>query len=69
MKGTINKLISDRGFGFIGAEDGTEVFFHLSSVSGTEFDSLTEGQTVEFEIDDAPSRGKGPRASSVRLAD
>lgn len=69
MRGTINKLISDRGFGFIGAEDGTEIFFHLSAVQGTDFNSLTEGQTVEYELDSAPNRGKGPRASSVSPAE
>ncbi|MCH8030032.1 MAG: cold shock domain-containing protein [Candidatus Dadabacteria bacterium] len=67
MKGKINKLVSDRGFGFIGGEDGQEVFFHLSAMVDADFDSLSEGQNVEYELEENPSRGKGPRASSVRV--
>ena len=64
-QGTIKKLVSERGFGFIAAS-GQELFFHHSSVQGS-FESLKEGQTVEFEVDSAPnSKGKGPRATQVR---
>jgi CspA family cold shock protein len=63
--GKIKKLIRDRGFGFITAQDGAEVFFHRNAVQGGAFDSLTEGQTVEFD----PERGdKGPRAANVKIA-
>lgn len=65
QQGKIKKLVSDRGFGFI-SSSGEELFFHHSSVQGS-FESLTEGQEVEFEVDSAPnSRGKGPRAVQVR---
>lgn len=64
-QGTIKKLVSERGFGFI-ASSGQELFFHHSSVEGS-FESLSEGQAVEFEIDSAPnSKGKGPRAIQVK---
>jgi CspA family cold shock protein len=63
-QGTIKKLVSDRGFGFI-ATVGAYLFFHHSSVEGS-FESLTEGQAVEFEVDSATSRGKGPRAIQVK---
>ena len=43
-QGTIKKLVSDRGFGFI-ASSGEELFFHHSSVQGS-FESLSEGQAV-----------------------
>ncbi len=60
------KRITDRGFGFIETEDGGEdMFFHMSSCSGVEFDNLQEGQSVEFEVGQGP---KGPRAENVRLA-
>ncbi len=63
--GTIKKLIRDRGFGFITAQDGAEVFFHRNAVQGAAFDSLTEGQAVTFDTE----RGeKGPRAANVRVA-
>ena len=68
-QGVIKKLVSDRGFGFISGERG-EVFFHHSSVTGVTFDDLQDGQTVEYELDedDSRGRGKGPRASSVKPA-
>lgn len=67
--GTIKKLVREKGFGFIQAADGADVFFHLSSVTGQEFDSLNEGQRVEYTLDagGAP-KGKGPRAVSVKPA-
>src|SRR5205809_7776902 len=62
--GTIKKLVSDRGFGFIKAEDGQEYFFHRSGTEG-DFDGLQGGEKVSFEIESSP---KGPRAKSVRVA-
>lgn len=47
--GTIKKLVSDRGFGFIAEEGGTEIFFHRSQVLEPGFDSLREGQAVTYE--------------------
>ena len=65
MNGTIKRLVSDKGFGFILAEDGTEYFFHNSACQGTRFDELREGQSVTFEKGQGP---KGPRAESVRVS-
>lgn len=69
-QGTIKKIVSDRGFGFISSGEGNDVFFHHSAVADEGFDSLHEGQTVDFEVDqgDGGGRGKGPRATSVRPA-
>ena len=64
-QGVIKKLVSDRGFGFISAEGG-DIFFHHSSVTDCAFDDLHEGQTVEYEVDQDGSRGKGPRAVGVK---
>ena len=62
--GTIKKLVSDRGFGFIAAEDGKEYFFHRSGLDrDLNFDSLAGGESVEFEIE---ASQKGPRAFKVR---
>ena len=60
-EGKIKKL-TDRGFGFIAASDGKEVFFHRSDCQSVEFDSLNEGQEVTF---DRESDVKGPRARNV----
>jgi CspA family cold shock protein len=64
-KGTIIKIVSDRGFGFIQTVEGTDVFFHRSKVQGVEFASLKEGQEVEFEIGHMPDNRQ--RAEGVRL--
>jgi CspA family cold shock protein len=61
--GTIKKLVADRGFGFITAEDGKEYFFHRSSIES--FDSLRGNERVEFDVEDSP---KGPRAAQVRVS-
>jgi cold shock protein len=64
--GTIKKLVSDRGFGFIAAEDGREYFFHRTGLDpSVNFDSLAGGERVSFEIE--PSQ-KGPRANRIKLA-
>jgi CspA family cold shock protein len=65
MQGTIKRVIRDRGFGFIRSAEGQEVFFHRSGLQNLNFDSLKEGDNVEFELE----RGeKGPRAVNVRSA-
>lgn len=64
QKGKIKKLIRDRGFGFIKAEDGKEIFFHRTGLEQGSFDTLNEGQDVEFEIEKSP---KGPRAINVQV--
>jgi len=61
MKGTIKRIVSDKGFGFILSEDGTEYFFHRTSCD-IPFDDLREGQSVTFERGQGP---KGPRAERV----
>ncbi len=62
-RGTIAKVIRDRGFGFIRGNDGKEVFFHRSGLVGLSFDDLEQGATVDFEVEKGP---KGLRASNVR---
>jgi CspA family cold shock protein len=62
-QGTIKKLISEKGFGFIQGERG-EFFFHHSAVQGGQFDMLREGQRVEYEEGTGP---KGPRAENIKV--
>jgi CspA family cold shock protein len=65
MTGTIKRLVSDKGFGFVAAGDGNEYFFHQSACNGVRFDELREGQSVSFDKGQGP---KGPRAENVQLA-
>ena len=62
-QGVIKKLVSDKGFGFIEG-DRSELFFHHSAVQGAAFESLREGQTVEYTEGHGP---KGPRAETVTV--
>ena len=63
--GTIKKLVADRGFGFITAEDGKDYFFHRGGlVGGADFDRLVGGEKVEFQVEQSP---KGPRAIKVSV--
>jgi len=65
-RGPIVRIIRDRGFGFVRTEDGSEVFIHHSSLPRGEFDTLQEGQEIEFDIDN-DQRGRGQRATNVRV--
>jgi CspA family cold shock protein len=65
LSGKIKRLVSDKGFGFIAASDGTEYFFHQSACAQTSFDQLREGQEVTFDVGQG---AKGPRGENVRLA-
>ena len=64
LTGTIKRVMSDKGFGFVASESGTEYFFHQSACSGVRFDELREGQAVAFDEGEGP---KGPRAENVTL--
>jgi len=62
-RGRIKKMVRDRGFGFIRGEDGKEVFFHRSGMTGSDYDSVAEGDAVEYVIQEGP---RGARAEHVR---
>lgn len=66
MKGTIARL-TDRGFGFITpAEGDKDLFFHARSLAeGVEYDSLKEGDSVTFDVENGE---KGPAAVNVQIA-
>ncbi|HVZ73241.1 MAG TPA: cold shock domain-containing protein [Polyangia bacterium] len=52
-----------KGYGFIAREDGPDVFVHHTAIQSEGFRSLSEGQTVEFDITEGP---KGLQAANVR---
>ncbi|MDH5364593.1 MAG: cold shock domain-containing protein [Dehalococcoidia bacterium] len=62
--GVIQRLVKDRGFGFIKSTSGHELFFHQSQLQDAAFDLLREGQTIVFKVGLGP---KGLRAINVRL--
>jgi CspA family cold shock protein len=66
MTGTIKRLVTDKGFGFITAEGlQKDLFFHSNSLVGVTFDELKEGDTLSFETEESP---KGLNATNVQRA-
>ena len=63
-RGTIAKVVKDRGFGFIRGNDGKDVFFHRSGLADLTFEDLAEGTVVDFEVERSD---KGLRAANVRI--
>jgi len=65
LKGTVKWFNNAKGFGFIGRDDGPDVFVHYSALIADGYKSLQEGDAVEFEIVDGQ---KGPQAANVTKA-
>ena len=65
MKGKIKTLIRGRRYGFIEAEDESEIFFHETGLIDIKFDSLEEGQQVQFDVEKGE---KGLKAVNVKLS-
>jgi CspA family cold shock protein len=64
-QGKIKKMVRDRGFGFIRGDDGKEVFFHRSGLNASDYDILSEGDIVEYVVQEGP---RGARAENVKQA-
>jgi len=62
VTGTVKWFNASKGYGFIAREDGPDVFVHYSAIQSEGYRSLTEGQTVEFSIENG---AKGLQASNV----
>jgi cold shock protein len=60
--GTVKWFNDSKGFGFITREKGGDVFVHFSDIQDSGFKSLSEGQSVQFDVVDS---AKGPKASNV----
>jgi len=62
VKGNVKWFNNSKGYGFIGRDDGPDVFVHYSAIVGDGYRTLQEGDPVEFEIVQGP---KGPQAANV----
>ena len=60
--GKVKWFNSRKGYGFIAAEDGRDIFVHYSSVSGDGYKTLVEGDSVTFDVVEGD---KGLRAENV----
>jgi cold shock protein len=62
-KGTVKWFSDKKGYGFISQEDGKDVFVHYSSIDGSGFKTLTEGDSVTYEVEES---NRGPVAKNVK---
>jgi CspA family cold shock protein len=63
--GTVKWFNESKGFGFISPSDGSsDVFVHFSAIASTGFRTLSEGQSVTFDVENGP---KGPQAANVQV--
>ena len=62
QKGTVKWFNAQKGFSFIAAEDGTDVFVHFSAIAMDGFKPLDEGMDVQFDVGEGE---KGPQAANV----
>ena len=62
VQGRVKWFNNTKGYGFIGRDDGADVFVHYSAIAADGFRSLNEGDLVEFEITQGQ---KGPQAANV----
>ncbi|MCB1162888.1 MAG: cold shock domain-containing protein [Candidatus Krumholzibacteriia bacterium] len=65
VTGKVKWFDDAKGYGFITRDAGGDVFVHFSQIQGDGFRSLSEGQAVEFEVQEGP---KGPLAIEVKPA-
>jgi len=64
--GTIKKVVADRGFGFITAEDAKDYFFHRDSLdSSLSFDRLNGGERVVFVVEEGPPAPRAPKGRAA----
>ena len=61
-QGTVKWFNESKGYGFITADEGQDVFVHFSAIQGEGFKTLNEGQKVSFDVVNGE---KGPQAANV----
>ena len=62
VTGTVKWFSNEKGYGFIQREGANDVFVHYSAIQAEGFKTLSEGQQVEFEVEQSP---RGPQATNV----
>ncbi|WP_370777166.1 cold-shock protein [Holdemania massiliensis] len=63
-KGTVKFFNCEKGYGFISADNGQDIFFHRTALSMDGFKTVDKGQHVSFEIVDGD---RGEKAAYVCL--
>ena len=66
-RGNVKWFDREKGFGFIGSDEGEDVFVHASALERSGIPPLNEGDKVSFEIED-DRRGRGKQAANIQAA-
>lgn len=64
MNGTVKWFNTEKGFGFITGDNGTDVFAHFSQINVEGYKALEEGQKVSYDVVEGP---KGPQAENITI--
>ena len=64
MQSRVKWFDNVKGYGFIEATEGKDIFVHYKQIQGDGYKTLREGQEVEFELEEGP---KGPLATNVKM--
>ena len=62
-EGTVKWFSEKKGYGFIEKDEGGDVFVHYTSITGNGFRTLTEGQRVQFDVEEGR---RGLQAKNVK---
>ena len=62
ITGTVKWFNAAKGYGFLGRDEGEDVFVHFSAIEGSGFKSLSEGDQVTFDVEEG---NRGPAAKNV----
>jgi CspA family cold shock protein len=65
FEGKVKWFNESKGYGFIQQDNGPDVFVHYSSIKGDGFKTLTEGQRVQFDIEDGDRGKKAKNVSKI----
>jgi CspA family cold shock protein len=63
MKGAVKMFNKEKGYGFIHTDEGSDVFFHYSSLVMEDYKTAEVGEKVEFDVEES---ARGLRAANIK---
>lgn len=72
IQGYVSQLVAEKNYGFIATGNGEELYFHRNAVADSGFDSLREGEAVQYSVvagDKGPSAGRVWRTDEANVSE